>query len=394
MSKGAWKDHAYTAKEFINGKWRYIYGSTKRLGKDAKVGAIRATNAARRGAANIIKGAKKLKYSANRPDYAVGRAFRKAGKGIKNAKTYAKAAAGNIRVAGQKKGIFKKAPDYSWHRKHQLGVDRVNKSNWIHYAGSSENTRGMNKTGEGIRAGRNKIAAKGKAYYNANNAAIAANKKGKSQTEYYKNMAKKQAAMKAAKRQADLDRMTSTSRASINATAANRKGKSQTEYYKTASKRFNEALDRRRKKNMTSDEYKAYHEVQRNWGNGINAGNADKKMDELVKQYESRRNAKNSMTSGGSASDREALRRAAEQKERARKEQERLKRNAINRAAKKARKNIEASKAAKKQADIDRMTSSTSPKEKWRDLINAGSKQNKTNLLDLANGKKKKNRRR
>lgn len=292
MSKGAWKNHAYSAKKFIDGKWRYFYGNatgavnkvgkgirdfhtTKtgmalkynpvsnainkassaakakkgrilyanqknaymrnpnernqqlaRQGKSSnnvarlKASVLRETAQAKKGAAKILldlksnakKAAKKFKYSANRPDYAVGRAFRKAGKGIKNAKTYAKAAAGNIRVAGQRMGIVKKAPDYSWSRKHQLGVDRVNKSNWIHYAGSSENTRGMNKTGEGIRAERNKIAAKGKAYYKSNNAAITANKKGKSQTEYYKNLQKKQAAKKAAKRQADLDRMTSTSK--------------------------------------------------------------------------------------------------------------------------------------------------------------------------------------
>lgn len=40
-SKGPWKDHIYTAKKFINGKWRYIYGVASNTMSKAKAKAKR-----------------------------------------------------------------------------------------------------------------------------------------------------------------------------------------------------------------------------------------------------------------------------------------------------------------------------------------------------------------
>ena len=323
MSKGAWKNHDYDFKKLINGKWRYFYGRNgqktvgkqiqgsidkvgagiKRLGADAKMNAVRASDAARRGASKIIKDAKRA--IVNNP---ISKEQRR------------KAEAQRLE-RNRKNRMFAK----------QYAFD----------AERSARKYGAVGSGATSREKLNKVSSK--TYYKSNNAAIAANRKGKYQTEYYKNLEKK---AKERRKKDALDIMTSGGSASDRnqLVSARKYGKSLRSTEKTETKRRNNDLNR--------------------------------------------------MSSGGSASDREALRRAAEKKERARKEQERLKRNAINRAAKQARKNIEASKAAKKQADIDRMSSSTSPKEKWRDLINAGSNQNKTNLLNLANGKKKKNRRR
>lgn len=40
-SKGPWKNHIYTAKKFINGKWRYIYGAASNTMSKAKAKAKR-----------------------------------------------------------------------------------------------------------------------------------------------------------------------------------------------------------------------------------------------------------------------------------------------------------------------------------------------------------------
>lgn len=302
MSKGAWKNHAYVAKKFIDGKWRYFYGNaagainkvgkgirdfhtTKagmalkynpvsnainkassaakakkgrvlyanqknaymrnpnernqqlaRQGKSSnnaarlKASVLRETAQAKKGAAKILldlkskakKAAKDFRYSANRPDYAVGRAFRKAGKGIKNlkyAKTYAKAAAGNIRVAGQRS---KKALDNFHATKAGMALKYNPVSNAIAKASSKAKAKkGMKIYNKQTMHDSQRIAQA--------NAASA--KKAHNSVGSYAAQAKKTAR----KIKSGVDSYTSNAKAkslaSKNAKLANKNGKSMTNYY-------------------------------------------------------------------------------------------------------------------------------------------------------------------
>ena len=80
----------------------------------------------------------------------------------------------------------------------QKKINKTKAINTMTSGGSASDKEALRKA-----AGKKRIAA--------NNKAIAANKKGKTQTEYYKNLQKKQASKKAAQKQADLDKMTSSS---------------------------------------------------------------------------------------------------------------------------------------------------------------------------------------
>lgn len=304
MSKSAWKNHAYTAKKFINGKWRYFYGNAvagvKKLGADAKMNAVRASDAARRGASKIIKDVKNRAKLAN-ADARIAFGKTKLGRRIYTEANIKKNAAREKANGGLPVGFSR--------HKYTVDYNRFLKKDTGHIGNSRLKPGDLNAI-----IGADKNFGKGyRAYLKANRSAAAAQKKGKSQTEYYKNLGKvtntkkykeakrrrflnegfrdedwlklkaadkKRAESNAAKakkirKQADLDRMTSVSKSAVNKTkreaeqrrkdaldtmtsvsksavtagrdrriaannkaiAANKKGKSQTEYYKNLQKK-------------------------------------------------------------------------------------------------------------------------------------------------------------
>lgn len=237
-------------KKWINGKWRYFYDKVGKLGGSAKVSAIRASDAARRGATAILnsaKGAKKrlVAYATNNElgkervrihkhisNGSIKNINRRYGdfsnspsmllRSMSNAdKKYYKAH--NATIAANKKG--KSQTEYYKNLKKKQDIREGSKKAVNFYKGWQEFNRQWDKKKKRAAEQRRKdaldtmtsvsrsaVTAGRDARIAANNATIAANRKGKSQTEYYKNKANKQASKKAAKRQADLDRMTSTSK--------------------------------------------------------------------------------------------------------------------------------------------------------------------------------------
>jgi len=266
MSKGAWKNTKYTDKKFINGKWRYFYGNAvagvKKLSADAKMNAVRASDAARRGASKIIKDVKNRAKLAN-ADARIAFGKTKLGRRI-----YTEA---NIKKnAAREKANGGLPPGFSRH-KYTVDYNRFLKKDTGHIGNSRLKPGDLNAD-----IGADKNFGKGyRAYLKANRSAAAAQKKGKSQTEYYKNLQKKQTRKasedavnfykewKKFSRQYDknkkkaeerrkkdaLDTMTSVSKSAVTAgrdrriaannkaIAANKKGKSQTEYYKNLQKK-------------------------------------------------------------------------------------------------------------------------------------------------------------